>query len=455
MMPQRFDRTLAPDSSELRKGAIAPAQSAMNAAGALIATVILPAYNEAEALPSVLSGLFAVLDRRYEVIVVNDASSDDTATIAQRYPCQLLNHPFNRGKGAAVRTGLMVARGRFIIVMDADNTYPPEAIPEMVQALQEVDFVRCSRSVGASNIPPLNRLGNKLFDLSLRYIHGLEGEDHLTGLYGLRRDALQAMRFTSNGFDLEVEIGIKARAQRLRARSLPIRYNARLGEKKLRPWHDGTRIMRRIFALTLLYNPGQIFVFPAMLIGMLAAALLVGRLLNRSAVSFSTGSEVVTLVLLGVMTWFHFVVFGMVSALYSSHEYDARQNPWLLTLSRQSVRRGAMVGGGILLGMGVALLIATSMMSLTGGYAGTSLLLPGGVLCFAGVQLLLASLFVSLFVDQPESQEPELVLSGSAMRPLTLGERGWPGQQEASLEGLAATNLAVTTMTDADLAASD
>ncbi len=152
MMPQRFDRTLAPDSSELRKGAIAPAQSAMNAAGALIATVILPAYNEAEALPSVLSGLFAVLDRRYEVIVVNDASSDDTATIAQRYPCQLLNHPFNRGKGAAVRTGLMVARGRFIIVMDADNTYPPEAIPEMVQALQEVDFVRCSRSVGASNI---------------------------------------------------------------------------------------------------------------------------------------------------------------------------------------------------------------------------------------------------------------------------------------------------------------
>lgn len=91
MMPQRFDSTLVPDSSELRKGATAPSQSTLNAEGAFIATVILPAYNEAEALPSVLSGLFAVLDRRYEVIVVNDASSDATATIARRYPCQLVS----------------------------------------------------------------------------------------------------------------------------------------------------------------------------------------------------------------------------------------------------------------------------------------------------------------------------------------------------------------------------
>src|SRR5579872_6061221 len=93
-------------------------------AHAVIATIILPAYNEEAALPAVLHGLFEVVDARYEVIVVDDASSDATAAIAGQYPCRLLRHAHNQGKGAAVRTGLSAARGRFVIIMDADNTYP-------------------------------------------------------------------------------------------------------------------------------------------------------------------------------------------------------------------------------------------------------------------------------------------------------------------------------------------
>lgn len=85
--------------------ATAARASTINKDAAVLATVILPAYNEAEALPSVLTSLFGVLDEQYEIIVVDDASTDATAAIARSYPCWLLRHERNHGKGAAVRTG--------------------------------------------------------------------------------------------------------------------------------------------------------------------------------------------------------------------------------------------------------------------------------------------------------------------------------------------------------------
>jgi glycosyltransferase involved in cell wall biosynthesis len=106
-------------------------------------TVIRPAYNEAVALPAVLEALFSVLGDDSEVIVVDDGSTDHTASLAATYGCRVLRHPHNRGKGAAVRTGLAAARGHFVIVMDADNTYPADTIPRMIDLGARYDFVRC------------------------------------------------------------------------------------------------------------------------------------------------------------------------------------------------------------------------------------------------------------------------------------------------------------------------
>ena len=220
----------------------------------LNATVILPAYNEATALPHVLDALLDALDDRCEIIVVDDASTDGTAAIARRYPCRLLRHTWNRGKGAAVRTGLAAARGRFVVVMDADNTYPAAAIPAMLALAAEYDLVRCTRTSCASHMPALNRLGNRAFDILLGTLCGLEGHDHLSGLYGVRREALNAMGLTADGFDLEVEIGVKVRARQLRSASLPVGYGERLGEKKLRAWRDGWLILRRTLVLALMHE---------------------------------------------------------------------------------------------------------------------------------------------------------------------------------------------------------
>ncbi len=192
---------------------------ATSATNEVLATVILPAYNETEALPSVLASLSAVLDSRYEILVVDDGSTDDTVNVARKGNCRVICHAQNMGKGAAVRTGVANARGERIIIMDADATYPADAIPKMVELLGTHDVVRCHRESRHEQMPTVNRLGNWFFDALLTRIHGLEGGDHLSGLYGMRMDAIHGMGLEADGFDIEAEIGIKARAQDLKLRS--------------------------------------------------------------------------------------------------------------------------------------------------------------------------------------------------------------------------------------------
>ena len=386
-----------------------PNGSRVGAIDSVAATVILPAYNEAEALPEVLMSLLAVLDDRCEVIVVDDGSTDDTAAIASRYRCRVVRHQRNSGKGAAVRTGLREARGRFIIVMDADNTYPADAVPRMITLAEEYDFVRGVRLEGKANMPLINRLGNQLFDYVLRTIHGLEGADHLSGLYGLRREALEAMNFTADGFDLEVEIGIKARAHRLRACSLPISYGARLGEKKLRAWRDGQHILRQTLALALVYNPALVFVLPAALLSVLAAILTLIPSGGLGLLPYA-GLSLQSLILLalGITAGFQFVVFGVAAALYAT-EQGIPPRSWLLTLSRRRVRFGAAVFGIVSSLTAVAMLAAVCaqwMVSGGGAFDATHTLLVVGVLLSWGMQAVMAALFISIFARRFETMMP-------------------------------------------------
>ena len=162
-----------------------------SAAGADVirTTVVLPAYNEGAALPHVLDELGEYLDQSYEVLVVDDGSNDDTAEVAKRYPVRLIKHESNRGKGVAIRTGIAEAQGENVVIMDADATYPVPAIKEMVELLGDHDLVRGIRESDNRSMPGVNRIGNWIFNKLLAISHGLEGTDHLSGLYAMRRSA--------------------------------------------------------------------------------------------------------------------------------------------------------------------------------------------------------------------------------------------------------------------------
>ena len=153
------------------------------------ATIVLPAFDEEEALPVVVEDIRSVLGPDADIVVVDDGSTDDTAAVAKRLGVSLAVHEVNRGKGAAIRSGIQAAGGEIVIVMDADATYPASTIPAMIDLLEDHDFVRAERIIDSTNTPAVNRVGNVLLGKALTSLHGLEPGDYLSGLYGARRAA--------------------------------------------------------------------------------------------------------------------------------------------------------------------------------------------------------------------------------------------------------------------------
>ena len=195
-----------------------------------IATIIVPAYNEEKGLPVVLNKLFRVIDSRYEVIVVDDGSKDNTSKITDSFPVKLIKHDINKGKGEAIMTGASNALSDSLIYIDADDTYPVATIPKMAEALSKYDMVIGSRKYGQHNIPRLNRLGNFFFRNSIRIIYGFKPYDPLTGLWGINKQQLFHCMPTVR-FAPDAEICMKAARLKLRMLDVPITYTPRLGKK--------------------------------------------------------------------------------------------------------------------------------------------------------------------------------------------------------------------------------
>lgn len=216
------------------------------------ATIIVPAYNEENGLPLVLRDIASIPGSdRYEVMVINDGSTDFTTDIARKYGYRVIRHHTNMGKGAALMSGFARASCDNIVWIDADGSYPASVIPQMVDAMRSgYDGVVCSRNAGRENIPAFNRIGNWLFSVLIRSLHGFPAKDPCTGLYGMQRSILLSMGLTSERFAIEPEISIKAGRMKLKLLEIPVAYTQRLGESKLNSfsagWDDLVAIIRYI-----------------------------------------------------------------------------------------------------------------------------------------------------------------------------------------------------------------
>jgi glycosyltransferase involved in cell wall biosynthesis len=350
-------------------------------------TVVLPAYNEGAALPHVLDELGEYLDGSYEVLVVDDGSTDDTTEVAERYPVRLVRHGSNRGKGVAIRTGIAEAQGENVVIMDADATYPVPAIKEMVELLDDHDLVRGVRESEAGSMPVVNRVGNWLFNKLLTLSHGLEGSDHLTGLYAMRRSEAVKLATEARGFDIETEIGIKAKARGLREAEIPISYLPRVGEKKLSPWKDG-----------MIYNPTLTFIVPGlvlMAISVTGAVLLSNGPVHTSYLGLNIHSFIVAA--LGVLAAFQLVIFGVAAALYG---VEAGKQPprWLRRVISVRFRLGVgLLGLVLLLGSIAKLIQLTIQWAGNNVFTDTRGLVLTTSFLVLGLQVISAVLFISIF----------------------------------------------------------
>lgn len=335
-----------------------------------------------------------------EVIVVDDGSTDATAAVALAAGAKVVAHEVNQGKGAAMVSGVAAAAGHYLVFMDADATYPASAIPHLVAMLADHDIVRGERPLDSEAIPHINRLGNRVFNRLISAFHQIDGSDILSGLYGMKRQVFELLQVESAGFDVEVEIGIKAKQLDLNMGVFAIDYRERIGKKKLNPVRDGASILIRAAGIALLYSPSVTFVVPGLVImslGLVGAIALSGGPVFIGGIGLTINSFVMAT--LGVLGGFQLVVFGVAAMLYRV-ETGVVPRRWLLALARRSVRLGAAALGMTLTVLGAVWLLALVAGWLAAGagdFLATDRLVLAASLFVFGLQLMSAGLFLSIF----------------------------------------------------------
>lgn len=225
-------------------------------------SVIVPAFNESARLGASLERLVGYLrvdGRDAEVIVVDDGSDDGTADLAVALhaapgvPVRVLRHARNRGKGAAVRTGVRASRGRLVVFLDADLSTPPEDLPRLLQPLEagEADVVIGSRRAPGADIEvaqsPRRALIGSLFrrTVTRTLLPGIH--DSQCGFKGFRREAALDLfeRTWVRGFGFDVEVLFAARRLGLRVREVPVRWRDD-ARSTVRPVRDGVRMVGEV-----------------------------------------------------------------------------------------------------------------------------------------------------------------------------------------------------------------
>ena len=203
-------------------------------------TVILPCYNEAERLPGTLQALLAYLSvapGAVEVLVVDDGSTDGTVNVAEAVAAadrrvRVLSYRPNRGKGFAVRTGMVAAQGELVVFTDADGSYQPSDLDRILAALDQAPVAIGSRAGDASG-PVARRVASRVFNLAIRGALGLPFGDTQSGLKGFRRTAAQQIfsQARVDGFAFDVEVLWLARQLRLEVAEVRVQALERQGSK--------------------------------------------------------------------------------------------------------------------------------------------------------------------------------------------------------------------------------
>ncbi len=164
-------------------------------------SIVIPAMNEADAIGGVVGQLRAAAPW-HEIIVVDDGSSDATGIQAESAGARVVRHPYNKGNGAAVKTGIRAATGEFILIVDADGQHRPEDARRLVERLGEYDLVIGARS-GGTQANARRRMGNAILNGLASYLTGRRIPDLTSGFRGARREQLREfIHLLPNGFSM-------------------------------------------------------------------------------------------------------------------------------------------------------------------------------------------------------------------------------------------------------------
>lgn len=227
-------------------------------------SIIIPAYNEAEAIgPTLrkLSGMTFPIE--HEIIIVDDGSTDDTYKVCSEFPVILLKHSVNKGYGAALKTGIRKSSGDRIIILDSDGQHDPDEISKFIDLLEEYDMVIGERS--AESFQVANRkLGKRIIRKVGEYLVEQKLPDFNSGFRAFRKDLiLELLHMMPNGFSFSTTSTLAFLKEGYNIATLPINVKERVGRKSnVKFFKDGSKTMLLLFRIIMLFNPLKVF-FPA------------------------------------------------------------------------------------------------------------------------------------------------------------------------------------------------
>ncbi|MGD8753268.1 MAG: glycosyltransferase family 2 protein [Anaerolineales bacterium] len=262
-------------------------------------SVVIPAYNEEDGIAEIAQRVLAIKNDLQkvgvgdlELLVVDDGSQDQTAHIASGLEgVRLIQHPHNKGYGAALKTGFTQSKGELIGFLDADGTYPPEYFPQLcVEALNGGDLVIGSRMSGADSQMPLTRRVGNLFFANLVSLLGRQRiSDSASGMRVFRREVLERIYPLPDGLNLTPVMSTRAIHEGIHMVEVPIPYSERLGRSKLSVMRDGSVFLQSIVWTVLTYNPVRILGVIGLggigVSGLMALGLVITRLSGITTLS--------------------------------------------------------------------------------------------------------------------------------------------------------------------------
>lgn len=225
-------------------------------------SVVIPAYNEEDSIVAQIRAIHGVMqktEKSYEIIVVDDGSTDDTAKKVADEQARLLSLPQNRGYGAALKAGIKEAQSEIIVIIDSDRTYPCTAIPELLAKAHENDMVVGARIGKNVSIPLARRPAKWFLNVLANYLSGKHIPDLNSGLRVLKKSLVERYsHLLPSGFSFTTTITLAMLCNEHQVLYLPIDYYPRVGRSKIRPIHTYYFLML-IIRTIVYFNPLKVF----------------------------------------------------------------------------------------------------------------------------------------------------------------------------------------------------
>jgi len=281
-------------------------------------SVVIPAYNEVAGIAETIRSIQEQLEEA-EVLVIDDGSTDGTAQAAREAGAYVWSHPYNIGNGAAIKTGIRLASGERIILMDGDGQHDPVNIPRLLESAAGYDMVVGARDP-KSQTHLLRRLANRFYNVLARYATKFPIQDLTSGFRVVDRDTvIQYLYLLPNSFSYPTTITLAYLRSGRTVLYVPIQARKRIGKSKIKLLRDGSRFLLILIKITTLFSPMRIFLPVSLL-------FLLGGLTNY-AHTYTTSGRFTNMSALLFITSVIVFMMGLVSEQITQLRYDRVEKP--------------------------------------------------------------------------------------------------------------------------------